>query len=278
MVDVVAAVERFFVSNFIEAGYNWINTPVYGLVLGLAAFYLIIPLFKRLQADVDEWFAASLLGFIFFGGSARELVDQGYGVYPGYAVYPANFWLVAPGIFVTMFAATMAVFAFSLVLQRYAGIRYYWPMVVVGWGAFAYNGYLIVSHANQWWPLMYVCGFFGLSLGVLWALMRLSRLAFLYNEYSYVVVAGHLLDASATFVGIDFMGFSEKHVLPTALIDATGTAAVMYPLKFVFLLPALYVIDRDLADDAVARRLIKLVIFIIGAGPGIRDVTLTVLG
>lgn len=278
MVNVVAAVERFLVENFIEAGYNWINTPTYGLILGLAAFYLIIPLFKRLGVRVDEWFAVSLLGFIFFGGSARELVDQGYGVYPGYAVYPANFWLVAPGIFVTMFVATMAVLIFALVLQRYAGIKYHWPMVVVGWGAFAYNAYLIVSHANQWWPLVYVCGFFVVSMGVLWALMRVPKLGFLSKEYNYIVVAGHLLDASATFVGIDFMGFSEKHVLPTALIEATGTAAIMYPLKFVFLLPALYVIDRDLKDDAIARRLIKLVIFIIGAGPGIRDVTLTVLG
>ncbi|MFH1721373.1 MAG: DUF63 family protein [Candidatus Altiarchaeota archaeon] len=278
MVDVAARIFEFFHYNFVEAGYNWINTPTYGLILGLSVFYLIIPLLKRFEVKVDEYFAVSLLGFIFFGGSARELVDQGYGFYPGYVDYPGNFWLVAPGIFFSMFVLTIAVLFLALMVQRYLKIRYYWTMVIVGWGLFSYNTYLIFSHVQQWWPLAYIAGFLTLSLVFLWALMQVKRFDFLRFEYNYLIVAGHLLDASATFVGIDFLGFAEKHVLPTALIELTGTAAVMYPLKLLFLIPALYIIDRDLKDDAFSRRIIKLVILIIGAGPGIRDATLTVLG
>ncbi|MFC2153967.1 DUF63 family protein [Candidatus Altiarchaeota archaeon] len=271
-------VSDFFVRYFVEPGYNWVNTPTYGLILGLAVFYLVVPLLKKLRVEIDEYFALSLLGFMFFGGTTRELVDQGWGIYPGYAVYPGNFWLVAPGIFLSMFALTVLVLTLSLALQHYRGIKYYWPMIVVGWTLFAYNLYLIVTHLGSLWPLLAITSFFLISALFVYALMRgFPQFSFLKFEYNYMVVAGHLLDASATFVGIDFMGFTEKHVLPTLLINTFGTAAIMFPLKLLFLLPALYIIDRDLEDDTTTRRILKLVILIIGAGPGIRDTTLAIL-
>jgi uncharacterized membrane protein len=104
----------------------------------------------------------------------------------------------------------------------------------------------------------------------------------LIRPVNVMILSGHMLDASATWVGIDFYGYSEKHRLPSFLIDATGTASVMYPLKLGFLLPALYYIDssmgREGRKDAHLIALVKLAVLVLGSGPGTRDVLRLALG
>ena len=90
-----------------------------------------------------------------------------------------------------------------------------------------------------------------------------------------MIVGGHMLDASATFVGVDFFGYLEKHKLPSILIDRIGSAVVMFPLKLLFLIPALYVIDVWMGEEVKKNphlvALVKLTILILGAAPGTRD-------
>lgn len=102
------------------------------------------------------------------------------------------------------------------------------------------------------------------------------------SPVNMAIVVGHMLDASATFVGVDFLGYVEKHRLPTILMEATGTALVMFPLKLVFLLPALYLIDVSMEEDARSNRhlivLVKLAILVLGFGPGMRNIIRLTLG
>ena len=97
-----------------------------------------------------------------------------------------------------------------------------------------------------------------------------------------LIIVGHMLDASATFVGIDIYDYVEKHKLPSTLMDATGTAAVMYPLKALFLIPALYVLDVTMAEERTQNphmmALVKLAILILGFAPGTRDLLRLMLG
>ncbi len=84
------------------------------------------------------------------------------------------------------------------------------------------------------------------------------------------ILSAHLFDASSTFIAIDFYGYGEQHVLPNALMNLAGTAAVMFPLKIAVILSALYVIDEYVEDDII-RNMLKLAIFILGLSPGLRD-------
>jgi uncharacterized membrane protein len=51
----------------------------------------------------------------------------------------------------------------------------------------------------------------------------------------------------------------------------------MFPLKLLVVIPALYVIDGELRDDELSRRLVKFVVLVLGAGPAIRDASLVLL-
>lgn len=91
-----------------------------------------------------------------------------------------------------------------------------------------------------------------------------------------LMIFSQFLDGAATFMGIDFHGYSEKHVIPSMLIDLTGTAAIMFILKFLVLLLAIYILDveyrKEMKEYPDLGGLIRLVVIILGLAPGTRDI------
>jgi uncharacterized membrane protein len=86
-----------------------------------------------------------------------------------------------------------------------------------------------------------------------------------------------MLDASSTYIGVDWFGYYEKHVVPTYLIDLTGTASIMYPLKLLVLLPLLSIIDKYIEDKSLLN-LTKLALIVLGLAPAIRNTLRLTLG
>jgi uncharacterized membrane protein len=89
------------------------------------------------------------------------------------------------------------------------------------------------------------------------------------------------MDASSTYVGVDKLGYYEKHVLPSYLIKLTGTALVMYPLKLIIFIGVLYLLDTQFEDDERSRNmkmLIKMVILVLGLSPAVRNTIRMTLG
>jgi len=97
-----------------------------------------------------------------------------------------------------------------------------------------------------------------------------------------LIAFAHYLDASATYRAINYFGYREKHVLPTYLIDLTGTALVMFPLKAVVIVLAIYILDILLAEDFRKQPdmffLIKFAIIVLGLAPAVRDVARLAMG
>ncbi len=95
------------------------------------------------------------------------------------------------------------------------------------------------------------------------------------------ILCAHLLDASSTFMGVDFLGYYEKHVVPTFLIDLAGTAAIMVPLKLIIFIPVIFILDTQFDEDDESRRLrdlMKLTIIVLGLAPATRNSIRMVLG
>jgi uncharacterized membrane protein len=95
-----------------------------------------------------------------------------------------------------------------------------------------------------------------------------------------MILWAHMLDASSTFVGVDFLGYYEKHVVPSYLIELTGTAFVMYPLKLSIFLPVIYILDTRFSDEESISltTFVKMVIIILGLSPACRNTLRMALG
>ncbi len=107
-------------------------------------------------------------------------------------------------------------------------------------------------------------------------------LGFFTSGTNFLIIFGQLLDASATFRALDFYAYGEKHVLPNFLIQATGTAAVMFPLKIIVVGLVLYLIDVEMKDDLKGYKtlvgLVKFAVLVLGFAPGVRDMLRLAMG
>ncbi|MGZ7208559.1 MAG: DUF63 family protein [Methanobacterium sp.] len=251
-------ISQFIQDNFLylHPGYTLFNTIVFGIILGIAVI-LIIKMFKYIKKDPGDIFIP-LIPFIFFGSSARALVDNG--------IYPLTLWLVTPGIYILTGFIAIATLLLSVFVERKTNFDYRYLMLIVG-VILCIPNILFINHIN-WIAFFEVMGSWAL-ISSIFILLR-NKWDLLKNKLNLSALLAHLFDASATFVAIDFYGYGEQHVLPNALMSLTGTAAIMFPLKIAVILLALYVIDEYIEDRTI-KNMLKLAIFILGLAPGLRD-------
>jgi uncharacterized membrane protein len=227
-------------------------------------------LFTRIALDRD--FMLALIPPIVLAITIRMLADA--GVYE-----KSQWWSVTPGIYVLGVAYGALLVGIGLAVQERFGIGYW--KVVLALGAVTVPYFLAKLVVEMTSPLrfLYPVALAGaLTLGV-YVLARLAKLEFLAAGGNLGIVFAHLLDASGTFIGIDYFHFGEEHILPEIFINLAGTAAVMIPLKLVVVGAVLYFLEkwrREEGED-LYYRIIKITIFILGLGPGTRNSLLLTL-
>jgi len=122
-----------------------------------------------------------------------------------------------------------------------------------------------------------------LLMGVIYLFRRNNdKLKVFFKPLSFLIIFGHMMDATATYMGIEFFGYYEKHALPHFLIGLTGTALVMYLLKIPLVILAIYILDiayrDDFRENPDLMNLVKMGIIILGLAPGLRDALRMAMG
>ena len=95
----------------------------------------------------------------------------------------------------------------------------------------------------------------------------------LKDKNNLLMIFAHALDSTATWRGISFFSYGEKHVLPSFLMQIPYGAVLFIGLKIVVILFLIYILDflykKDMEDST--RNLIKFAIIVLGLAPGLRD-------
>jgi uncharacterized membrane protein len=268
--DLNTWIYKYYIDPIIyDTGYNPINTVTWALLLGVFILGLIW-IFRRLDIKMNERLLLYTMPYVLAGSSLRVIEDAEL-VKP-----PASYLLITPLIYFLVFLVTASMlilctkYAGRKSLQIYACFGLIWTFINL----------VALSTVGIHRPIVPVAVLFMGS--VLTALIFLIRrgipwLNFLNNRYNLAILYSHMLDASSTYIGVDWFGYYEKHVVPTFLIDLTGTAAIMYPLKLMVLLPVLSIIDQSIEDPSL-RNLAKLTLIILGLAPAIRNTLRLTLG
>ena len=270
MFDPGSWIYRYYINPIIyDTSYNPVDTATWAIVLGLCILGLV-RLFGKLDIKMDERLVAYTLPYVLAGASSRVIEDAEL------VSAPWRYLLITPLIFFLVFLVT----ASSLLLcrkilgedflQGYASIGLVWMFLNLL--ALSTSGF-----ANPWViAAVFILGS-TLTAGILLLRRALPALQFLDDRSNLMIVYAHMLDASSTYIGVDWFGYYEKHVVPTLLIDLTGSAAVMFPLKLLILLPVLSMIDNSVEDRSL-RNLIKLTLITLGLAPAVRNTLRLALG
>jgi len=274
-VDLGNFINQYYINPIIyDTGYNPVNTITWAIILGLSLFG-VVKLLDRLHLSVDEVFIFAVSPYIFAGGSLRVVEDAGI------VAAPLKYLLITPLIYFFIFFVCVAILLVSVGLERISGIKYYWPFALGGAVWSVLNVWILYTTAVSFDSRIFVLI---LSVGaalafLVFAIARILNFTLLKDRVNAYVLDGQLLDATATAFGLTFLPYAEKHVLPNFLIEATGTAFVMYPLKLIVTIPILFIVDEYLKSESRnLTGLVKLAILTVGLAPAIRDTLRMTLG
>jgi len=222
--------------------------------------------FKKIKVKFDYKFAAATMSWVILFAIVRVMEDA--------RVYPKDFfWVITPGIYFLAVFCVLGFYFLAQKLEEYKKIEAWKTMIFIAVLGMGLN-LVRLRHISilNWGGLWMVLGIWGMILLGMWALANFVDIP----KLAYWAMGTHFLDASATFVSVQFFNYGEKHFLPSLLIDMFG-AWVMFPLKIVFIIPVLYVIWKY-SDDKPLRNYLATIVMILGLAPGFRDLLRLAMG
>jgi uncharacterized membrane protein len=232
--------------------YNVVDTLTYAIIL-VAGVYLLYRWMSQstwlsdIGFKIDTTFILATLPYVVLGGVLRVVQDT--GMVKG----DLQFLLVTPLIYFVLFFYTIGMLFLSrymtlqgctkniLSLYTFAGILSVITvsLVLLAWG---------INNSTVDVGIFCIIMVMALATTVaVWACVRyLFSWKYASEPLYLTLIFGHMLDASATSFGIDLhpaLHYIEQHVVGSTLIDLTGTAFVMYPLKLLVIFPAIYIME-----------------------------------
>jgi uncharacterized membrane protein len=221
----------------------------------------------------------STLPYIVAGASLRVAADAGA------VSKPLSYLLITPNIYFFIFFITSACLVLSLLLQKYKAVSsYHLPFLSLG-GFFIVIVYAILflncTAAYFWVP--FAVAIIGIGGAVLFGMAAKAAGSQIFSDkLNLTILAAHLMDAASTVIGIEVFGYVEKHVLPVYLIELTGTAFIMFPLKLIIFFAAVWLLDvglkaeekdkdKDNENITLIKNAVKFVVIILGLAPAIRN-------
>jgi uncharacterized membrane protein len=273
---------KYFINGIVtDASYNPVDTVTYAILLGISLFG-VFKLLAKLKIEIDTRFIIAVTPYILAGSSLRVLEDSNL-FHP-----PIQYLFVTPVIYFVVFAVTISVLSLALSLERNGKINDYHGFFCAAGIAWTIVNILILLYIGEVKHLDYAIAIFALGIlttGAVYLVSRAFNFALLTDRLNISILFAHLLDASSTYVGMDWLGYYEKHVVPTFFIDFAGNytdhpALVMYPLKLLVFIPVFYMLDSHLDDekDKKLLPLMKLVILVLGLSPAIRNTLRIMMG
>ncbi|MCK4491903.1 MAG: DUF63 family protein [Candidatus Altiarchaeales archaeon] len=248
---------------------------VYGLILLVILFILTRFIFRRIA--VDRKFLVLISPYILVGIFIRVLVDVGF-------IEESQYWSITPGVYILCISVGLVLVGLGLLLQKYVGVDYWIPPFFLGTVGAAVLGYILFTHITVperiFYPLI-LASFLTIIIVVASRFRDIEGISIFHRRDNAAIVFAHLLDGSSSFIAINYFGFGEEHLLPRFFISLFGSAVVMIPLKLTVILLVIYFLEKWYRQekeggegDEILYRVLKITIFILGIGPGLRNTLL----
>jgi uncharacterized membrane protein len=273
---------KYYISGIInDTSYNPVDTLTYAILLGISLFG-VLKLLEKHNVEIDTRFIIAVTPYILAGSSLRVLEDSNV------FAPPLRYLFVTPIIYFFMFAVTVAALAFAVALERRGKIKDYRALfgcAGISWTVINITVLLSAGEIKNPAPAAAILALGVFATGAVYFLSRELNFPLLTNKLNISLLFAHLLDASSTFVGMDWLGYYEKHVAPTFFIGMAGNyidhpSIVMYPLKLLVFIPVLYMLDYkfDAEKEKKLISLMKLAILILGLSPATRNTLRILMG
>lgn len=273
---------KYYINGIVnDTSYNPVDTITYAILLGISIFG-VLKLLEKVEIKIDTRFIISVTPYILAGSSLRVLEDS--NVFEP----PVRYLFITPIIYFFVFAVTISILTLSHYLEKkgiitdqyvlfgYTGVA--WFFINIAWLQAAGN-------IENPVPAATILFLGSITTAIIYLISRKSGFDLLTDKLNLSILFVHLLDASSTVIGMEVLGYYEKHVVPTFFINLAGNytdvpSTVMYPLKLLIFIPVIYMLDNEFnkENEIKLKNLMKLAILVLGLSPATRNTLRILMG
>ncbi len=273
---------KYYISGIVnDTSYNPVDTITYAILLGISIFY-VLKLLEKIGVEIDTRFIIAVTPYILAGSSLRVLEDSNV------FLPPLRYLFVTPIIYFFIFAVTISLLLLAISLERKGKIKDYHALfgyAGVAWTAINIVALLMVGTPKNPIPAAAILTLGFIATYIVYFISLKLNFMLLTNKLNISILFTHLMDASSTFIGIDWLQYYEKHVAPTFLINLASNytnhpSLIMYPLKLLVFIPVLYMLDNkfEVEKERKLINLMKLAILVLGLSPATRNTLRILMG
>lgn len=280
--EIGAFIQKYYIDAVLEDQPYNIYLTITCAILLLVTLYLLYRWARANNIRVDTQLILASMPFVIFGGVLRVVEDTGFIPEPWWVLF------VTPPIFFLVLLYTIFVLVLSRTLENHGIVAsytkpYFWVGVISNLACLVFLCWWGITQTElALWVAGCILVMAMVVASLFWALLRYGfSWEYVTHPLYKILIFGQLLDASATSFALDLhpMHYIEQHVLGDALIQLTGTAFVMFPLKMVVLIPAIWVLEKFRNEEGMDEvwHLVLLAMITVGFAPGVRDILRMVL-
>jgi uncharacterized membrane protein len=281
MSDVMGFVD-FVNRNFLDGitndtSYNHIDMLTYVIILFICV-YAVLKILNRLKIEVNEEFVIATIPYIFMGSIFRVIEDADL------LTPPVKYFFITPIIFFVVFAISFG----SLILMRYLGklgkIKNPLRTYAVNGAVLSLAGVFILVYYSSYNLNPNILIYTLVPAIILTEFVkRISPaigMAYLKSRLYSFAIFSFMLDSVTTYIGTDFLGYTNKHPFSSFLPSIFGTGIIMIPLSLILVLLIIWMLEKEHGEDEKEgeKYMIILTLVVLGFSMGVRNLLAIVFG
>jgi uncharacterized membrane protein len=278
MSGLIDFINRNFVDGIInDTSYNHFDMVTYVIILFVGVF-AILKLLNKLQIKVDEDFVIATIPYIFMGSVFRVVEDAGL-LKP-----PVKYLFITPLIYFVIFAICFGVLLITRYLEQLKKLRNYVSVYATAGIVLSLAGVAIIVYDNpsNWNPGILVYSLVP-AIALTEIVKRVSPaigMTYLRSGMYSFAIFSFLLDSFTTYIGVDLLGYINKHPYSSLLTSIFGTGAILIPLSLILVFLIVLLLEKDSMKDKKQdeKYMMTLTLIVLGFSMGARNLLAMVFG
>ena len=261
-------INRNYIEGIInDSSYNHIDMLTYVIIL-FAGVYATLKLLNKLRIKVDEEFVIATLPYVFMGSVFRVIEDAGL-LNP-----PVKYFFITPLIFFVVFAICLMTLVSVRYLEKIGRIKNYIRIYSAVGVLFSLAGIFILvldSYKVQFDVVVYSLLPAAVLTGIIQKLSPAIGMAYLRSRVYSFVIFSFLLDSFTTYIGVDLLGYTNKHPFSSFLTSIFGTGFVLVPLSLILVMLIILMLEKESWKVEDEKYMLVLTLIVLGFSMGARN-------
>ncbi|NJD53047.1 MAG: DUF63 family protein [Candidatus Methanoperedens sp.] len=277
MSGLIDFINRNFIDGIInDTSYNHFDMITYVIIL-FAGVFAILKLLNKLRIKVDEDFVLATIPFIFMGSVFRVIEDADI-LKP-----PVKYFFITPLIFFVVFSICFGTLLLARYLEKLRKIKNYIVAYAITGVVLSLAGIAILIYYTSNWNLSILVYSLVPALALTEIVKRASpaiHMTYLRSRIYSFAIFSFLLDSFTTYIGVDLLGYMNKHPFSSFLTSIFGTGAVLIPLSLILVMVIVFLLEKDSREDQDKdeKYMLTLTLIVLGFSMGARNLMAMVFG